>query len=276
MPIPRVSVDVQRMRNVIGEWVETNLNIPTYWAHQNIPRPERPYCALNFPAGRWQPFRNADDVIRIAPSLVTVTVNGPVGDGTQHRVRINKYIFEYIAQLGDDEDVVKNALIQAINDGPEPVQAADSGFGEFQVTPATLGSLLSIKALDDLTLVIDETQIVSDTKGVREFRVSFNLHSRSATGVDTLQEMQDVLETSLDELPTKLFFTKNGITPVGIRTPGQDLSAIEADREEVRLQFELRFQTWSRLTRIPNYIEQVQMQGLIDDVPIEVDVEEGP
>lgn len=277
MPIPRTTLNIQRVRDTIGKWIEDTLQIPSYFANQNAPRPARPYCAFSFPLGMFAPIADYQDSPRVAPKKVLFTVPGPIVVGEPSMVDINGFVFKYIAQNGDNEDSVRDQLVSLINDEAEPVQAtALGGLGQFEVQGTSDGHILSAKGVGDITAEVTETVEVMETGGIREIPVAFELYSTTATGMESVEMMQDVLQTSLGEYPTLEYFNQRHLSVWGELQPGIDLSATENAENESRLRFELRFSTRARLIRPAEIIEKVELELDMGGHPVLIEAETPP
>lgn len=281
MAIPIPSIRTQRIRDAIGQWVEDTAGIPVIWANQNVPRPPRTYCQLGFPRGRFAPFEDEPEIYRLAPKSLKYTVEGPVAEGKEFILSINGFVYKYIALLGDDENSVRDVLAGLINDSPEPVTAsALPGLGEFQVDADFDGSILAGKAVLGLSVETLESVEVWDTRGVREYVVSFDLYAQKPYGLDQLEDIHDVLETSLFEEDTQFFLNQHGLASWGAFSPGSDLSVLEGGRIEARLYFEIKFNTRSLRIRPAKTIGKINMGFEFSDEEQEVfgqvDVQEGP
>lgn len=261
MPVT-TTLDIRLVERVIGFWVEDRLGMMSYWEHQNIPRPGRPYCSLSFPVGVWAQWADYRNRPRISIKSKMFTVIGPVAEGLSYGVKINGFVFSYVAQLGDDENSVRDQLVQMINDGEKPViSTALGGQGEYSIESTADGLITQAEALyqtsSEQTL---EEVVVSETGGVREIRVSIELHSLKKPGLRRLEEYQNILVSDLGREETQYYFRSHGLVVVDQISPGIDLSAIEGSEVESRIRFELRFTTSARIIESPHVIESIEGQ----------------
>jgi len=115
-----------------------------------------------------------------------------------------------------------------------------------------------------------------ETGGIREIRVAFELYSVTSTGMETVEMMHDVLQTSLGEYPTREYFAQRHLSVWGDLQPGIDLSAVENAENESRLRFELRFSTRARLIRSAEIIEKVELELDMGGYPVLMEAQTPP
>jgi hypothetical protein len=228
------------------------------WVHPNIPRPNRPYIALDLVGEESTGAFDDEMVPRLAPTSVTVEVLTAV-EGKSYKVVVNSIHYEYVAENGDTTTTIATELTSLINDGEKNITAASVG-AVITLTPIYTGAIVEVYGVPEASFDINEIGeiYVWDFDGDRSFTFSVDVFSDDAM-VDTgaisiatkirkgleLQSIHDALEL-------------NGVAILGKPSPIRDLSAVFSTAFESRAQFDFVINTFTFQSEAGKYIENIQ------------------
>ena len=228
------------------------------WVHPNIPRPDRPYIALDLVSEESTGAFDDELVPRLAPTSVTLTILDAVA-GREYKIVFNSIHYSYTAENGDTATVIATALVEKINAAEKNITASNNN-NVITLTPTYTGAIVETYGLPLSSFdVVESGEVyVWDFNGDRSFTFSVDVFSDSVS-VDTgaitiankvkkgleLQSIHDALEL-------------NGIAILGKPSPIRDLSAVFSTGFESRAQFDVVINTFTFQSEAGKYIETVQ------------------
>lgn len=249
--LPRPSYASRQLRQTVAGWCAIASGIPAtdptgipqvIWADQNLPRPALPYISLRLLtsiADRTQQ-RLAYDV----PLTATVTVTTAT-EGEAARLALGYGAPGYAVQAGDDLIDVRDGLIAAIEDRPDPVTIVTTDDATFTITGLGPGMIYPIEAIEGVTVTVDTTGTVEIVESSRTSAVQVQCFG-FITPDDRALDYIDAMISDLGRADTSAYFAERGCAVVGTRPTAVDISTLSGAERESRAYFDLRVAQWTR------------------------------
>jgi len=249
--IPRPSYASRQLRQTVAGWCALASGIAStdpaaiprvIWADQNLPRPELPYISLRLLtsiADRTQE-RLAHDV----PLTATVTVTTAV-TGTAARIALGYGAPGYVVPAGSTLTTVRDGLIAAIEDRPDPVTIVTTGAATFSITGLGPGMIYPIEAIEGVTVTINTSGTVEIVESSRTSAVQVQCFGFTAPDARALDYI-DAMISDLGRADTAAYFADRGCAVVGTRPTAVDISTLSGAERESRAYFDLRVAQWTR------------------------------
>lgn len=264
MPV-RDDIRLERFERVFGAMLEAGLtpDARVRWSGQHAPAPAPPFAAFGWttpPEGTCLSW----DESHAVPSSVQLTIANTEVGNRDRLVLVNGFPF---AAAGDDDTEVRDALVEAIEAGEEPVSAAAVDDDALVLTPVTLGELQRVAAFPTADVAVDVlgTSNVTYQRQSVQGRLWVDCYAivgagQRVTAATLAREVETLLETR--ELVRLLGMHGFGISVL----PGRrDLSATAGTEFEARVQLELLVGFTASLARAHVPIDTATILGTTND-----------
>lgn len=188
------------VKQVVGDIIASGVpDLPAtglVWARLNIPRPARPYMAMQILSGPFSDMGKEERRFREVLDLVTVTVDTATV-GERYRFRVNGFPVDYTAVGGDGVTEIRDGLLadaQAATNylTGEDVTLSANGVDAIDIVPDSVGELVSV-VLANVSL----SKVESSSDAWVMYQVARDMMIVQVTAYDAGANDEDILSAKM-------------------------------------------------------------------------------
>lgn len=287
------ALDFDRIEASIARWVLSMVGYQSAWAHQNKPRPPRPYVELQTVVGPHATGAFHGEGLREIITAARIRIDA-VAEDQRANITVNRLNYGHDPGAAETIEQVRDAVLVdlATADAAERFAAAAFSTDQIDLTPGTIADdfpgyteIAGLTALGvfpeeetnpeagtRLTIVSTSRQTVLETIGDNEFTVQVTVDSTISTGRKSAQAAAYALLHSLDRPGVRASLRAAGLVSRRVSTPRDVSRTIDDEREESRHQFDVVFAAIARAPESCDFIESVEIHapGYTPNTPITI------